>query len=180
VHDLPALPSLTLMVPAGWDAATDVLALFPAEGRDTVSPNDPALLLGWTNSWVGLNSHPCSRVEHQRPDIAVGPTVADFVDAVQAHPLLDVTTPRPVSLGEYTGQFFSLDGPEDISGCKEWRPWDPSPFLQGPRNHWDLWVMDVAGVRVVITAQYFPETPSPLKAELRAMAESVRFTPARS
>jgi hypothetical protein len=124
-----------------------------------------------------LNSQPCSSVEHQKPDIAVGPTVDDFVDGIVAHPLLDVTEPKPVKLGKYRGQFLSLIGPKDISDCEEWRPWDPAPYLQGPENRWDLWVMNVDGVRVVIMAEYFPETPEDIKADLRAMAESVRFKP---
>jgi hypothetical protein len=173
----PALPALDITVPEGWDAAPEVLSLFPADGRDTTSPNSPALALGWTNHWVGLNSHPCSQVEHQRPDIVVGPSVGDFVDAVVAHPLLNVTEPRPVTLGRFHGQFFSLLGPKDISGCEEWRPWDPAPYLQGPQNRWDLWVMNIKGVRVVIMAEYFPETQRGIKAELQAMAESIRFTP---
>jgi hypothetical protein len=174
---LPALPALDITVPEGWDAAPEVLSLFPTAGRDTTSPNSPALALGWTSHWVGLNSQPCSRVSHHKPDIAVGPTVDDFVDAVVAHPLLDITEPEPVKLGRYRGQFFSLLGPKDISDCEEWRPWDPAPYLQGPENRWDLWVMNVDGVRVVIMAEYFPETPDDIKTELRAMAESVRFKP---
>jgi len=36
-------------------------------------------------------------------------------------------------------------------------------------------VMNVDGVRIVIMVQSFPNTPAPIKAELRRMAESVRF-----
>jgi hypothetical protein len=176
----PALPTLEVTVPAGWTAATEVVSLFPVEGRDTASPNDPGLALGWTNWWVRLNSQPCSQVSHQKTDTPVGPTVDDFVDAVAAHPLIDTTEPRPVTLGKYDGTFFSLLGPKDLSDCYEWRPWEPAPYVQGPANRWDLWVMDVDGVRVVIMTQYFPGTPPAIKAELRAMAESVRFTPGRS
>jgi hypothetical protein len=176
----PALPTLEVTVPAGWTAATEVVSLFPVEGRDTASPNDPALALGWTNWWVRLSSQPCSQVSHQKTDIPVGPTVDDLVDAVAAHPLIDTTEPRPVKLGRYGGTFFSLLGPKDLSDCHEWRPWEPAPYVQGPANRWDLWVMDVDGVRVVIMTQYFPETPAAITAELRAMAESVRFTPGRS
>lgn len=173
----PPLPTIDITVPQGWDAATKLLSLFPAAGRDSRSRNDPALVLGWTNFWVGLNSQPCSDVSHQKPDIAVGPTADDFVDAVATHPRLDVTDPKPVTLGRYRGQFLSLIGPKDISDCgEEWRPWDPGPYLQGEENRWDLWVMDVDGVRVVILAQYFPETPRDVKTDLRAMAESIRFT----
>jgi len=173
----PELPAVDVTVPEGWDGAPEFLALFPSEGEDTTSRSDPALILGWTNFWVGLNSKPCSRVSHQKTDITVGPSVDDFVDAVASHPLLNVTEPKPVRLGRYRGQFFSLVGPKDISQCEEWRPWDPAPYLQGGANRWDLWVMDVDGVRVVIMAQYFPETPKAIKSELRTMAESVRFAP---
>jgi hypothetical protein len=173
----PPLPAIDITVPKGWDAATEFLSLFTAEGRDMTSRNSAAIVMGWTNHWVGLNSQPCSRVSHQKPDITVGSTVEDFVDAVVAHPLLDVTEPRPVKLGKYRGQSFSLIGPKDISQCEEWRPWDPGPYLQGEENRWDLWVMDVAGVRVVVMTEYFPETPEDIKADLRAMAESIRFTP---
>jgi hypothetical protein len=40
--------------------------------------------------------------------------------------------------------------------------------------------MDVNGVRVVIMAEYFPETPKDIKAELRAMAESITFAPGKA
>lgn len=176
----PALPAVDVTVPEGWDAATMFLSLFPSEGEDTVSRGRPALVMGWSNFWAGLNSQPCSSTSHRKPDIEVGPSVDDFVGALEAHPLLDVTEPEPVRLGRYDGQFLSLFGPADISGCEEWRPWDPNPYLQGPENRWDLWVMDVGGVRVVIMAEYFPETPRDVKAELHAMAGSIRFTPART
>ena len=176
----PALPTIDVAVPGGWVADTEVASLFPAPGRDTTSRNAPALVLGWTNHWVGLNSQPCSPVSHQDPDIEVGHTVSDFVDAVVAHPLLDVTQPTSVRLGSYRGQFLSLTGPKDISDCEEWRPWDPGPYLQGEENRWDLWVIDVDGVRVVVMAQYFPETPPVIKDELRAMARSIRFAPGTS
>ncbi|HSV39350.1 MAG TPA: hypothetical protein VLI04_11380 [Nocardioidaceae bacterium] len=176
-----ALPAIDLTVPEGWDAITEFAALGPTAGRDTTSRNDPALFLGWTNVWVGLNSQPCSRVSHQTTDIPVGPTVGDFIDAVVAHPRLNVTEPKPVKLGKYRGQFFTLIGPKNISSdCEEWRPWDPGPYLQGEENRWDLWVMNINGVRLVIMAEYFPETPKDIKAELRAMAESIRFTPGKA
>ena len=37
--------------------------------------------------------------------------------------------------------------------------------------------MNVDGKRLVIVAQYFPETPQDIKTELHAMAESIRFVP---
>lgn len=167
----PALPAIDITVPQGWEGAPEVLTLFGA---------DAAVVLGWTNFWVGMNSKPCSRASHQKPDITVGPTVADFVDAALAHPLLNVTEPKPVKLGNYRGQFFSLMGPKDISHCEEWRPWDPGPYLQGAGNRRDIWVMNVNGVRVLIMAEYAPDTPKDNKAEIRAMVESIRFAPGKA
>lgn len=170
----PELPDVLVTVPAGWSAANEVHLIEPAPAG-TGAPNGAALVMGWTNYWAALNSQPCSSVSHQVPDIEVGPTVDDFVNAVVAHPLLDVTEPKPVRLGGYRGQFFTLVGPSDISDCEEWRPWEPSPYLQGPGNRWDIWVMDVSGVRVLIMAEYYPGTSRTIKAELHDMARSIRF-----
>jgi hypothetical protein len=172
----PAL-GIELTVPAGWHAANEFFLISPADGRETGAPNNSALVMGWTSFWVGLNSEPCAQTDHQRTDIEVGPSVDDFVEAVVAHPKLDTTEPTDVRLGGYTGRFFSLTGPADLDDCVEWRPWDPGFFIQGPNNVWDVWVMAVNGFRVLIVAQYFPETPAGVKAELRAIAESIRFVP---
>ena len=177
VDQQPTLPSLQLTVPEGWQADLDFQTLFPRPGHDVTSPNDPALALGWTTSWVRLFSNPCHAEDPPAAEIAVGPTVDDFVNAVTAHRALDVTEPTPVTLGRHTGRFLTLHGPADISRCGEWRPWDPAPYLQGDSNIWDMWVMNVDGVRVVIMAEYFPETSPQIKTELRDMAESISFLP---
>jgi len=172
----PAL-GIELTVPSGWVAANDFYLISPADGRELGAPNQSALVMGWTNFWVGLNSEPCSQISHQRTDIEVGPSVDDFVEAVVAHPTLDISEPTDVTLGGYSGRFFSLAGPADLSGCEEWRPWDPGFFAQGPDNLWDVWVMDVDGFRILIVTHQFPETPPDVKADLRQIVESIRFVP---
>jgi hypothetical protein len=170
----PGAPGIEVTVPSTrWEAATEFLAIWPTFGGS----QSGALIMGWTNNEVGLNSEPCSQTSHETTDIEVGPSVDAFVEAVAAHPKLDITQPIDVELGGFSGRFFTLTTPADQSGCEEWRPWDPGFYAQGPNNIWDVWVMDVNGFRILIVADYFPQTSDAIKSELRAMAESIRFVP---
>jgi hypothetical protein len=172
----PAPIEIEITVPAGWQAMFGGLVILPV-GLGTEAPEGAGLVLGWTNWWVGLNSDPCLPVAHVPTDIPVGPTVDDFVDAVVAHPGLEVSEPTDVELGGYRGRFLSLTGPSDIDDCDNWRPWDPGFFVQGPDNLWDIWVVDVDGFRVLIIGEYFAGTPAAVKTDLREMVESIRFVP---
>jgi len=174
-----SLPDIAVTVPAGWNATNEFHLIEPATQSGTGAPDGAGLVLGWTTYHVGLYSEPCRPVEDSAPDLPVGPTVDAFVDAVTAHPKLHVTEPTRVRLGGYRGRFFTLMGPGDISGCAEWRPWDPSPYLQGPRNRWDLWAMDVDGVRLLIMAGYYPGTSKAVRTELHDMVDSIQFLPSK-
>jgi hypothetical protein len=166
---------IEVTVPAGWSAMFDGLVIFPTSlGTE---PPGGALALGWTGSSVGVNSDPCLQVAHEVPDIRVGPTVDEFVEAVVQHPEIDVSEPTDVELGGYSGRFLTLTGPSDISGCDNWRPWDPGFYVQGPDNLWDIWVIDVDGSRVLIVTEEFADTPENVKADLRDMVDSIRFVP---
>jgi hypothetical protein len=172
----PAPLPIEVTVPEGWDAATEFHLLTPSSSG-TDAPAGAGLILGWTNFYVGLNSDPCLSEGHELPDIDVGPTVDDFVDAVQADKALDVTAPTNVELGGHPGRHFVLRGPSDISGCDNWRPWDPGFYVQGPDNQWDVYAVDVDGHRVVVVAQQFPGTPAEVGAQLDDMVESIAFRP---
>ncbi len=144
-------PGIEVTVPSSrWEAETEFLAIWPRTGQSQTA----ALVMGWTNVDVGLNSEPCSQVSHQPTDIEVGPSVDDFVDAVVANPNVDITEPTDVRLGGFTGRFFTLTTPADQSGCYEWRPWDPGFYAQAPSSIWDVWVIDVDGFRILIVADY--------------------------
>jgi hypothetical protein len=134
-----------------------------------------ALVLGWTNMTVGVQSDPCSSKSHELPDIEVGPGVDDFVDTVVAQEWFHGTPPVDTKVGGASGRYFTLKAPADFSECLEWRPWDPGFFAQGPSNIWRVWALDVGGHRVVIVAHYFPDTPARTIAQLRRMVKSIRF-----
>ena len=178
---VPAPPGLyaDVTVPDGWKADLEFHLIAPATPDATAGPDGAALVFGWTTGWVGLNSEPCAPIGtpggHQVPDIPVGPTVDDFVDAVVAHPALEVADPKDVALGGRPGRFFTLTGPSQIGACDGWRPWDPGFYAQGPDNQWDVWVMDVDGFRVVVVAQHFPGTPPEVATQLREMVESIEL-----
>ena len=182
----PAL-GIELTVPDGWGAATEYQLIHPAiaDGADsslaTEGPDGAGLVLGWATVWVGLNSDPCVPIGHPTghltPDISVGSTVDDFVDAVVAHPTLEVSEPTDVTVGGHDGLSFTLTAPSDLSGCDFWRPWDPGIYAQGPGNVWDVWALDIDGIRFVIVAQHFAETPVEIRRELREMVDSMTFAP---
>ena len=178
---------IELTAPAGWGATPDFHLIHPAiaKGVDisvaTEGPDGAGLVIGWATVWVGLNSDPCTPFGepggHQTPDIAVGPSVDDFVNAVVAHPTLEVTEPTEVTVGGYDGRFFTLTAPSDLSGCENWRPWDPGIYAQGPGNQWDVWALDIDGLRVVMIGQHFPGTPAEIRAGLREIVDSMTFEP---
>lgn len=171
---LPPPIDIEFTVPAGWEGAPELTLVAPRSGREPRAPNNSSVVLGWTGAWTGLYSEPCMDQYHA-PDIPVGPTVDEFVEAVIANPKFDVTEAGAVELGDHSGQLFTLTGPADVSDCSEWSPWEDGFWMQGPNNIWDVWAMDVDGFLLLITNEYFPETPHDVKAELRAIAESVRF-----
>jgi hypothetical protein len=172
----PAPLPIEVTVPEGWKAANEYYLLTPT-ATGTGGPSGAGLVLGWTNFYVRLYSDPCRSAVDEVPDVQVGPTVDDFVDAVQADPALEVTAPTDVELGGYPGRHFVLRGPSDISGCAEWRPWEPGFYVQGIDNEWDVWAVDVDGNRVVVVAQRFPATSAKVRGQLDDMVESITFRP---
>ena len=124
-----------------------------------------------------LFSDPCRKVDAP-PDIRVGPTANDFADALAAHPLLDTTTPVPVTLGRFSGKYLDLQVPPDITACTiGYYPWAPVYHAPGPNHRWHIWSLDVDGVRVVVLSEDFAGTSPGDLAEMQAVIESIRINP---
>jgi hypothetical protein len=165
----------TITVPDGWSG-------FGVGVYAESTPTDTANLLFARGAW--LLSDPCKYIA---TDIAVGPTVADFVDAVAAHPILDTTAPVDVTLAGYSGKYFDLQVPADISQCETepgnpssgpiYRPWEPGIYAQGPGQRWHVWVLDVDGVRVVVESMDYAGTPAARRAELQTIVDSIQIQP---
>jgi hypothetical protein len=164
----PTSMSVTLTVPDGWDSFG--LGVWIDENAP---PGGAALGL---NRGAWLFSDPC-RKDEGNPDIPVGPTVDDFVNALANHPMLDTTTPVDATVDGYTGKELDLQVPEDILLCTVYRPWEPGIYAQGPGHLWHLRVIDVEGHRVVIQSTEYAGTDSQRRAELEAMVESIQIEP---
>ncbi len=169
---------VTITIPDGWSGVgTGVWLTGPG-----MSLPDGAGLLFARGAW--LLSDPCKYIA---TDVPVGPTVADFVDAVAAHPLLDTTTPVDVTLAGYTGKYFDLQVPADISNCETepgnpssgpiYRPWEPGIYAQGAGQRWHVWVLDVDGVRVLVQTFDYAGTSEQRRTELQAIVDSVQIEP---
>ena len=167
---------VTLTVPDGW-AGVDSAIWLPAEHNS--GPAGAAVGFG-RGGW--LHSDPCLPTlardkARAQPDIVVGPSVDDFATALADHPLLDATDPVPVTLGGYSGQYIDLQLPADLTGCAEYRPWEPGLYAQGPGHRWQLWILDVDGVRFVVMGMDYAGTSAQDKAELEAIVQSIQIEP---
>lgn len=159
----------TFTVPDGWAGAPLGSDIWLAVGHNS-GPDGAGFLLG-RGGW--LYSEPCGTSED--PDVPVGPTVADLVDAVVDHPQVEATEPVAAEIDGRPATYFEIQGPADLAVCPEFMVWAPSFHAQGPDNRWLVWVLDVDGVRIVITGSEFPGTPPGRSAELREILRSIRI-----
>lgn len=157
---------LLIDVPSGWSGVVPN-AVWIAENA---APGGAALTIG---SGGDLPRDPCVTTDL----IDTGSTVDGFADAIAAHPVLEATDPVDVSLDGYSGKYIDLDLPTDLSSCKEFRPWEPGIYAQGPDHQWHLWIIDVDGSRVVIASMDYPGTSAQRRAELQAMVDSIQIEP---
>jgi hypothetical protein len=157
---------LMIDVPSGWSGVAPA-AVWIAENA---APGGAAVGVGFGGD---LPRDPCLTTDL----IDTGSTVDGFANAIAAHPVLDATDPVDVSLGGYSGKYIDLRLPADLSSCAEFRPWEPGIYAQGPNHQWHLWILDVAGTRVVVGSMDYPGTSAQHRAELQAMVDSIQIEP---
>lgn len=162
---------ITLTVPDGLEGIGGLDVGLSLEVRNTPEFGEVLFERG---AW--LLTDPCQNGKD--PDIPVGPTAADFADALAAHPLLDVTTPVDVTLAGYTGKYLELQVPLDITACDVYRPWEPGNFSRRPGERWLLWILDVDGLRVVVREMVHEGTTPELLAQLQGVIDSIAIEPA--
>jgi len=171
---------VTLSLPDGWSGIGPDSVWLASE--QNAAPDGAGLL--FTNG-APLHADPCVRPDALAsdgttivPDIPVGPTVDDFATALANHRLLDTTTPVDVTLAGYSGKYMDLQVPADITACPtSYWPWEPGLYAQGPSQRWHLWILDVAGQRVVVQSTDYAGTSPQRRAELQAIVDSLQIRP---
>ena len=113
-------------------------------------------------------SDPCD--ETSMPDPPVGPSVDDLVAAISNLPGFEATPAEDVTVDGFEGKRFTVTAP-DVAGCAL-QVWATSSRVNGvsPGEVNLLYVVDVEGVRVMISSAYFP---AQVREEDLAAAEEV-------
>jgi hypothetical protein len=104
-------------------------------------------------------------------DVKVGPTVDDMVAALRANSYHTSTDATPVTIDGYAGQELELQLPDDpFTKCDNETGDDsghafvfagPGLYAQGPANRWHLYILDVAGTRLISAILSYAKTPRP-------------------
>lgn len=137
--------------------------------------------------------------DHAPADPPVGPSVNDLATALgELAPFEVISAPTDVAIHGYGGKHLELMVPnmsvEDygdttsFTGCfggnlKSWI----APILASrggyafygytPHHTEEFWILDVDGYRLVIQANWSPDSPPEDLAEMRAILDSIRIEP---
>ena len=211
VHDGPLVPGAYTIAPfvgTDWDPClVGGLAANPEECPDPSLDDDIRFTFDVPEGWAGIGgtlfradmgneppggagiaftrggqlySELCPP-ESGVPEIAVGPSVDDFVTALvdircSTRPSRSTSPWRPTR-----ERYLELQAPSDVTACNHF-VWQPGIYAQGPDHLWHVWVLDVDGTRVVVRADTYPGTTQEVREQIDGIMESLRIdaTPAPS
>ena len=120
---------------------------------------------------------PCDPTDGGRRT-AVG--IDGLVEAIADIPVATVTDQRDVDFGSVTGKWLALDIDADLADCDLIIYHIATPSILrsvGPGQHLEIWVLDVAGERLVIESSHNPATSEDAKGVLRAVTDSLDVEP---
>ena len=115
------------------------------------------------------------------PTPAVGPTVEDLVAALDAQVNTDMSTPVDVNVGGYDGKRLTMRLSDRVARCTAnfgpmWVDAESQPQRRlEPGDIDTLWIIDVAGRRVVIVTNTDPEENIEAAASIDAVLDSIEF-----
>jgi hypothetical protein len=159
-HDIQAPAGIVhLSVPPGWRQADGGAAIFSGDGAYPNTPNAPSLAVHDVSSVV---ADVCPSGPSAPVFVPVGPTAEDLTTALESVAGLEWVSPADVMLGGYPAETLVLSlpsgferscgGPEGRLIWKNATGHEPFGLLNGGLA--TVYVVDVHGVRLVITTHY--------------------------
>jgi hypothetical protein len=160
--------AVTLTAPDGWtnigwglikgDPAFGLLAM---EVRNTYTESCPSVAL----------------------DPPTGPSVDDLAVAWADLPAFDATAPTDVTVDGFDGKQVEFTVPDyDEKECRygelmllQDNSGQDGYWAQAPNQHHRVWILDVAGTRLVIAGFWYPDTSSQDRAELDEILSSIQI-----
>jgi hypothetical protein len=173
---------ITMTVPDGWigNIGGPYLAILEqASGTGSIAFSRPDKVF----------ADPCHSTSGLL-DPPPGPTVDDLASALAGLPSLDVTTPVDAEFDGFIGKGLTITAPADTLGCDqdrlpdaEFSVWElPLGAINSlrPGQVDRVWIVDVAGTRLVIDATHFAGEDAALDAEIQAILDSVQIDASRN
>ena len=147
---------------------------------------------------TNLVRHGCR--DHSWADPPVGPSVDDLAAALaDLAPFRVTAPPKDVTIYGYRGKYLELTVPDlpvegegddrHFAGCEEGtlKSWvaaidtEPGDAFYGynsePGRTEQFWILDIEGTRLMIEANWSPNSPRKDVAEMRAILDSIRIEP---
>ncbi|MBA2557938.1 MAG: hypothetical protein H0V12_11445, partial [Chloroflexi bacterium] len=167
---------LTFTVPAGW-TYEDYGELY----KDRDEPGEVKFI-----TWV--LTHVFSDVCQWGTLVDAGTTVDEFVDAVMEQEGWEASAPTAVTVGGFPAKRLELTVPAELdtetctNGVLRYWP-GPGPDMSDgdccnlPGNTDSVYVVDVAGNRLVAIARHYPGSSAENRAELQALVDSIEIEP---
>ncbi|MEP7378582.1 MAG: hypothetical protein ABI725_03370 [Chloroflexota bacterium] len=174
---------ITFTVPSdSWEALAD-----PGHTTGIAWAGDSAGVgMGFVRA-TSLNGDPC-HWSGAADDVDVGTTVEALVTALTSADDFTASEPSNVTLGGFSGQKLVLTMPSTLTaggntqaGCDEqqysiFNGEGFTIYAQGPENLWTLWILDVAGERLVIQRSEFANSPAERRQQLDSIVDSIVIT----
>jgi len=118
---------------------------------------------------------PCGPI-NQLLDPPVGPSVDDLVTAISNLEGFEATAATDVTVDGFSGKQFTVTAPE-VEGCgATWVVADRTNGV-GPAEVNEMRILDVDGVRVVISGSHFPEASEEQLSALDTVIASIQIEP---
>jgi len=118
-------------------------------------------------------------------DPSPGPSVDDLATALASVPGLNATTPTDVTFAGYQGKQLTLTAPASFDACtlspegtfQVWQLPLGGNYEMAPGQHDRVWILDVDGQRIVISAIEAPGQSPQDKADVQGILDSIRLAP---